>query len=1502
MYFWRHTVKSYLKPLLFACSALVGVSPAFAAIDVNNSFSPATLYPTQVSRITLRLQNSSLNDSVSVNLPNVLPNGVFIASTPNINNTCGGSVSATNDASKGTITLTAGTIPHGDGTNPGFCLVQVDVVANSKGTYINTIASGALTGITNGTPESNATAASATLAVILQDLSGSISSPLSGILQGNETAVQTITLTNPNPVALTGMGFTYDLWNSAYNVRIRDDLPMSNTCGATMATSVRPARTTEVGTTSQLVISGGTIPASGSCQISYTIEPSRDPLRPYYAIGLTHAIAANTISVAQGATNSAAIQGSVSTYTGQIIYKYFNNAQTATTNINDTANAALRFNIINYNAAPITGINFTDAMPAGMTVSAIGSNTCGGTVTNSPNTDLTLTGGSMLGGTPGVNGLQAVACDFYATTQVAGAGTYNNTVPAGTFNGSNQFASTYATLTVNGEMLGISKTLTRNGTLYAGDTLNANFSITNYSSATPVTNLRIPDDLATMGYGFRVGSAGLISNTCGGSGTVVPDATSFQMTGLSVAPGQTCTFSVGLATSSDALRTSINEYRTNTIPAGTILYNTPTQTDVPFGLAVSSSIWMYYPVLVYKNFTPNTVGPLGITRLRIDVNRYSSDRVSISGMSILDNLPAGHVVAPTPNPFNGCGGTLNATPGSGTVELTGANMTFPVGTSIAISCSYEVNVKVPALTAPATTQTATNVIPGDPHGATPRANPRVYFIATDNRQSAPYNEVRNLYTSSAAITRRATSVTANKEFLTPTINGGGVSRVRITLSNLEPTSINLTGVSLTDWFGDTDMRLYSNVDPTYTDLAGNPNANGCTGGTFVGTPGSNQIALSGATISALRACRFEFNVTAFKGGNHINRLFQGDLVTAEGITNNSDVSATLTVGYQIGVGKGFSPSVIQAGGTSLLTLDIYNTNVSPNDQTGASPAIIDEMPAGLQIVPGTAATTCVGGTASSGVNAGLHFLRLDGGLFPASGVCKVTAQVTSSTTGVYLNQIPVGALRSDTGSQSPDPAEARIRVIQHPTISKSFSSATIPANGVSTLTFNIANPNSAALLPTGMNGIAFSDTLTNMQIAAPLTIGGSCTGYTHDAVIGGTSLNISNVSVAPGSNCSISVPVTSSTIGLLPNQTTGATSNQTTAAGPPSNVANLRVIEPLTIAKSFATASVAPGSPVRMTFTLTNPNPVTVALNNPGFTDLFPTTPGTMVVAPTPNLSTTCAGTVVRNYDNTAAMAAGNNGVYIYGSNVNANSSCQISFDVRVSASGNYTNTTSAVSSAGGNSAAASAPLFGLSIAATNDSVGGIAGVSGATAVLNAFTGDTISGTPATTANSTLAVSTAVPAQLTFDTATGNVDVKPNTPAGTYSFNYQICDNTNPLNCTTATISVTVAPSADLSVTKTNTPGVNGDVDQTSDAVTTGTATTYTIIVRNNGPDTITGPIVSDTIGTGLTCPASNVVTITGSGVPVGSFNVGNLTGTGITLGTLTNGQTTRISYSCQVN
>lgn len=107
-----------------------------------------------------------------------------------------------------------------------------------------------------------------------------------------------------------------------------------------------------------------------------------------------------------------------------------------------------------------------------------------------------------------------------------------------------------------------------------------------------------------------------------------------------------------------------------------------------------------------------------------------------------------------------------------------------------------------------------------------------------------------------------------------------------------------------------------------------------------------------------------------------------------------------------------------------------------------------------------------------------------------------------------------------------------------------------------------------------------------------------------------------------------------------------------------------------------------------------------------------------------------------------------------------------------------------------------------------------------------------------------------------------------------------------------ATATVTVQGTADLQVTKSN--GVS--------TLTSGNTVTYTVVVTNTGPDPVTGAVVTDVVGAGLTCPASNPVTITGSGVPGGSFTIANLTGAGITLGTLNTGQSATLTYSCQVN
>ncbi len=183
------------------------------------------------------------------------------------------------------------------------------------------------------------------------------------------------------------------------------------------------------------------------------------------------------------------------------------------------------------------------------------------------------------------------------------------------------------------------------------------------------------------------------------------------------------------------------------------------------------------------------------------------------------------------------------------------------------------------------------------------------------------------------------------------------------------------------------------------------------------------------------------------------------------------------------------------------------------------------------------------------------------------------------------------------------------------------------------------------------------------------------------------------------------------------------------------------------------------------------------------------------------------------------------------------------------------------------------------------------------------FAGDSIGGNPATSSN--VSVSLTDVDGLTGATINpdGTIDIPAGASAGTYVLTYEICESPSGTPCTSATVTITVlAPSADLSITKTNTPGVNTDIDQASDTVTSGQSTTYTLVVTNNGPDGVTGAVVTDTPSSGLTCSAADAVTLTGDGLPAGTFTIADLTGAGITLGALLDGQSTTLTYSCDVN
>ncbi|UOF16265.1 Ig-like domain-containing protein [Lysobacter capsici] len=95
-------------------------------------------------------------------------------------------------------------------------------------------------------------------------------------------------------------------------------------------------------------------------------------------------------------------------------------------------------------------------------------------------------------------------------------------------------------------------------------------------------------------------------------------------------------------------------------------------------------------------------------------------------------------------------------------------------------------------------------------------------------------------------------------------------------------------------------------------------------------------------------------------------------------------------------------------------------------------------------------------------------------------------------------------------------------------------------------------------------------------------------------------------------------------------------------------------------------------------------------------------------------------------------------------------------------------------------------------IVANDDTGAPVNGRTGGTAVADVRVNDTLNGNPVVPAEVTLSqVSTTNPG-ITLNTGTGAVDVAPNTPAGTYTLVYRLCEVLNPSNCDDATVTVTV--------------------------------------------------------------------------------------------------------------
>ncbi|HLP63681.1 MAG TPA: hypothetical protein VK161_04170, partial [Flavobacterium sp.] len=174
-------------------------------------------------------------------------------------------------------------------------------------------------------------------------------------------------------------------------------------------------------------------------------------------------------------------------------------------------------------------------------------------------------------------------------------------------------------------------------------------------------------------------------------------------------------------------------------------------------------------------------------------------------------------------------------------------------------------------------------------------------------------------------------------------------------------------------------------------------------------------------------------------------------------------------------------------------------------------------------------------------------------------------------------------------------------------------------------------------------------------------------------------------------------------------------------------------------------------------------------------------------------------------------------------------------------------------------------PVNAASIDAVNDTGSSINGFVGGTSFTNVLVNDTLNGIPVIASQVTTSFISSTHPGVTLSGT--NVVVAAGTPAGNYTLTYQICENLNPTNCDTATVTVPVTAPVIDAVNDAGNP-VNG--------FTGGTSFTNVLINDTlNGapvvPSQVTTTFVSST-NPGVTLSGTNVVVA--AGTPAGNYTL----------------------------
>jgi hypothetical protein len=1117
-----------------------------SAPTIAKAFGAATIPLNGSTTLVFSIQNPNVSTALSgLAFVDSLPAGLVVATTPGLSNTCGGNVTAT--AGSGTIGLSLGTLAANSS-----CTIQVNITGTSAGVKNNSVQ----VSFTGG----GANTGNASITVVGPPVLTKSFTPPS-IPLGTTTSLNFST-TNPNStVALTGVGFT-DILPTGLTVPNAS----AGVCGGTV-TLTAP---------STITFSGASIAASSSCNFSVTVTGT--------AVS-SYTNTTGNVTSTNGGTGNIASAG-LNVNAPPTLGTSFSPNPIA---LNSTS--ALSFTITNPATNPdtLTGIGFTDTLPVGLTVPNASATVCGGTVTLTNPTGISMSGASIAPGTQ---------CFFAVTVTGAALGNYTNTTGAVTStNGGNGNTSSANLAVISAPT--IAKAFGA-ATIPLNGSTTLVFSIQNPNVSTALSGLAFVDSLPA---GLVVATTPGLTNTCGGTATATAGSGTVGLSLGTLAANSSCTIQVNITGTSAGIKN--NSVQVSFTGGGANTGN--------------ASITVVGPPVIIKSFGAASIPLNGTTSLQFQIQNNNST-VNLTGAAFTDTLPAGLVVA-TPNGLAGScgGGTITAVAGSGAISLTGASL------AASSSCTFSVNVQgVAAGIQNNTTGQVTSTEGGT--GGTASASVKV---------DAP------------------PSMTTS--FNPATIALNATTALQFIITNPATNPDTLTGVGFTD-----TLPVGLTVP--------NANATLCGGGTVTLTNPTN-ITLVGASIAPGQTCNFSVTVTGTALGNFTNTT--GNVTSINGGTGNTS-SANLTVVSAPTIAKAFGAATIPLNGSTMLVFSIQNPNVS----TALSGlAFVDSLPAGLVVASTPGLSNTCGGNVTATAGSGTIGLSL--GTLAANSSCTIQVNVTGTSVGVKNNSVQV----SFTGGGA-NTGNASITVVGPPVIIKSFGAASIPLNGTTSLQFQIQNNNSTV----NLTGVAFTDTLlAALVVATPNGLAGSCGAGTITATAGSNAISLSGASIAAGASCTFSVNVTGIAAGLQNNTTGNVTSTEGGTGGTAS--ASVKVEAPPTIATSFSPNPIASGTTTALTFTISNPASNLDPLVGVAFTDTLPT--GLTV----PNASATvCGGTVT---------LAAPTGISISGATINPGQQCIFAVTVTGVTVGQYTNTTSNVTSTNGGTGNTSSANLTVNIATT---------------------------------------------------------------------------------------------------------------------------------------------------------------------------------------------------------